>query len=119
MEQVEEICNHIVLVNKGKKILDGTVDEVKQGFKENLFGIQLETIPEGIQSSAFDVTSVNKNKLIVKINEGFKPNDVLGHFINNGSSVVSFQEILPSLNDIFIKLVEGSPAARQFEKVTD
>ena len=67
MEQVEEICNHIVLVNKGKKILDGTVDEVKQGFKENLFGIQLETIPEGIQSSAFDVTSVNKNKLIVKI----------------------------------------------------
>ncbi len=119
MEQVEEICNHIVLVNKGKKILDGTVDEVKQGFKENLFGIQLETIPEGIQSSAFDVTSVNKNKLIVKINEGFKPNDVLGHFINNGSSVVSFQEILPSLNDIFIKLVEGTPATRQFEKVTD
>ena len=119
MEQVEEICNHIVLVNKGKKILDGSVDEVKQGFKENLFGIQLETIPEGIQSSAFDVTSVDKNKLIVKINEGFKPNDVLGHFINNGSSVVSFQEILPSLNDIFIKLVEGTPAARQFEKVTD
>ena len=119
MEQVEEICNHIVLVNKGKKILDGSVDEVKQGFKENLFGIQLETIPEGIQSSAFDVTSVDKNKLIVKINEGFKPNDVLGHFINNGSSVVSFQEILPSLNEIFIKLVEGTPAARQFEKVTD
>jgi len=119
MEQVEEICNHIVLVNKGKKILDGTVDEVKQDFKENLFGIQLETVPEAINSSAFHVTAINKKKIIVKINEGYKPNDVLGHFINNGSSVVSFQEMLPSLNDIFIKLVEGTPAARQFEKVSE
>ncbi|MEO7308183.1 MAG: ATP-binding cassette domain-containing protein [Ferruginibacter sp.] len=119
MEQVEEICNHIVLVNKGKKILDGTVEEVKQDFKENLFGIQLETIPEAINSSAFNVTAINNKKIIVKINEGYKPNDVLGHFINNGSHVVSFQEMLPSLNDIFIKLVEGTPAARQFEKVSD
>lgn len=119
MEQVEEICNHIVLVNKGKKILDGTVDEVKQNFKENLFGIQLETVPEAINSNAFNVTAINNKKIIVKINEGYKPNDVLGHFINNGSHVVSFQEMLPSLNDIFIKLVEGTPAARQFEKVSE
>lgn len=119
MEQVEEICNKIILVNKGKKILDGTVHDVKQGFKENLFGIQLENIPEGINSKAFDVTNINKNKIIVKINEGYKPNDVLGYFMNNGSSIVSFQEILPSLNDIFIKLVEGSPAARQFENIAD
>ena len=39
MEQVEEICDHIVLVNKGKKILDGTVKQVKQEFKENLFRV--------------------------------------------------------------------------------
>src|SRR6187551_4096610 len=39
MEQVEEICDHIVLVNKGKKILDGTVQRVKQDFKENLFRV--------------------------------------------------------------------------------
>jgi ABC-type uncharacterized transport system, ATPase component len=37
MEQVEEICDHIILVNKGQKILDGTVHNVKQQFKENLF----------------------------------------------------------------------------------
>ncbi len=85
MEQVEEICNKIVLVNKGKKILDGTVNEVKHGFKENLFGIQLENVPEGINSPVFNITNTDKNKLIVKINEGFRPNDVLGHFINNGS----------------------------------
>jgi ABC-2 type transport system ATP-binding protein len=37
MEQVEEICDHIVLVNKGKKILDGTVSEIKNRFKENIY----------------------------------------------------------------------------------
>src|SRR5258708_18291118 len=43
MEQVEEICDHIILVNKGQKILDGSVQQVKQQFKENLFSIGLET----------------------------------------------------------------------------
>ena len=118
MEQVEEICNHIVLVNKGKKILDGTVQDVRQDFKENLFGIQLEKIPETTSSPSFEIIGTNKLELTVKINEGFKPNDVLGYFMNQGSNIVSFKEILPSLNDIFIKLVEGTPTARQFENVT-
>jgi len=119
MEQVEEICNHIALVNKGRKILDGTVDAVKQDFKENLFSIQLDRIPENIHSPAFEITNVKKQELIVRINNGFKANDVLGYFINQGNSIVSFKEILPSLNDIFIKLVEGTPTARQFEKITE
>lgn len=115
MEQVEEICNNIVLVNKGKKILDGTVRNVKQDFKENLFSLQLENIPGSINSNAFEIINTNKHELIVKINEGYKANDVLGYFINGGSGIVSFKEILPSLNDIFIKLVEGTPTARQFQ----
>lgn len=117
MEQVEEICNHIVLVNKGKKILDGTVQGVKQDFKENLFGIQLEKLPPTISSPAFEIINNNNQQLTVKINNGFKPNDVLSYFINAGTNVISFKEILPTLNDIFIKLVEGTPTARQFETV--
>jgi ABC-2 type transport system ATP-binding protein len=119
MEQVEEICDKIVLVNKGNKILDGTVNDIKQDFKENLFGIQLESIPENINSSAFEIININKQELIVKINEGSKPNDVLGYFMGSGSSIVSFKEILPSLNDIFIKLVEGTPTARQFQTINN
>src|SRR6202050_5693061 len=42
MEQVEEICDHIILVNKGKKIVDGSVSGVKQRFKENLFAVGVE-----------------------------------------------------------------------------
>jgi ABC-2 type transport system ATP-binding protein len=119
MEQVEEICDNIVLVNKGSKILDGTVNNIKQDFKENLFSIQLEAIPENINSGAFEIINTNKQELIVKINEGCKPNDVLGYFMNHGSSIVSFKEILPSLNDIFIKLVEGTPTARQFQSMNN
>lgn len=117
MEQVEEICRHIVLVNKGKKILDGTVEGIKHDFKENLFGIQLETLPARTANASFETISTRGNELLVRINEGYKPNDVLSHFIDSGSSVVSFREILPSLNDIFIKLVEGTPTSRQFEKI--
>ncbi len=117
MEQVEEICDKIVLVNKGKKILDGSVTAVKQDFKENLFGIQLEKIPENLSSSAFEAIKTNKQELIVKIQEGYNPNDVLEHFIRQGINIMSFKEMLPSLNEIFIRLVEGTPTARQFEKI--
>jgi len=117
MEQVEEICDKIVLVNKGKKILDGSVAGVKQDFKENLFSIQLEKLPETIQSNVFETIKTNKVDLVVNIKNGYKPNDVLGYFINQGINVVSFREILPSLNEIFIRLVEGTPNARQFEKI--
>ena len=117
MEQVEEICDKIVLVNKGKKILDGSVNEVKQDFKENLFGIGLEKIPDNINSNIFETIKTNKQELIVKIKEGHTPNDLLSHFISQGSNIVSFKEMLPSLNEIFIRLVEGTPSARQFQKV--
>ncbi len=117
MEQVEEICDRIVLVNKGQKILDGTVGGVKQDFKENLFGIGLEMVPADISSNVFETIRENKKELIVKIKEGHGPNDVLSYFINHGTNVVSFREMLPSLNEIFIRLVEGTPAARQFQKV--
>jgi ABC-2 type transport system ATP-binding protein len=118
MEQVEEICDHIVLVNKGKKILDGTVKDVKQDFKQNLFRIGFDHLPSPHQSVAFNVIGKKDESLIVKINEGFKPNDVLQYYIQQNAAITSFNEILPSLNEIFIQLVEGTPAARQFETVT-
>ncbi len=117
MEQVEEICDHIVLMNKGKKILDGTVNQVKQDFKENLFRISFDEKPIQINSNIFSVIKTYDHSYIVKINEHFKPNDLLTHFINQQVNIQAFNEILPSLNDIFIKLVEGTPAARKFEKV--
>jgi ABC-2 type transport system ATP-binding protein len=118
MEQVEEICDHIILVNKGKKILDGTVSGVKQEFKEDLFSISLEKIPESIIAESFEVIHKKEDRMVVKINPGFGPNDVLRYFIGRDTGIRSFQEILPSLSDIFIKLVEGTPLTRQFQPQT-
>jgi ABC-2 type transport system ATP-binding protein len=117
MEQVEEICDHIILMNKGQKILDGSVEGVKQQFKENLFSIGLEGAVENTDSAAFEIVGKKNGQLIVGIREGFKPNDVLRYFIERGQGIMSFTEILPSLNDIFIRLVEGTPLARQFQPV--
>jgi ABC-2 type transport system ATP-binding protein len=114
MEQVEEICDHIVLVNKGQKILDGSVMQVKNNFKENLFSIGFEEMPSVYGDSLFEVVATKEKSLVVKIREGNKPNAVLSHFLENGAQVLSFNEILPSLNDIFIKLVDGTPQSRQF-----
>jgi ABC-2 type transport system ATP-binding protein len=115
MEQVEEICDHIVLVNKGKKILDGTVKQVKQEFKENQYSIGTEkSLPEQNALSPFDIVGHKNGKQVVKIKDGRTPNDVLQFLLNNGVDIHSFNEILPTLNDIFIKLVEGTPSARQF-----
>jgi ABC-2 type transport system ATP-binding protein len=125
MEQVEEICDHIILMNKGEKILDGSVSGVKQQFKENLFavGVEVETSPTDSgwkpESSAFEVMGERDGQWIVRISEGYRPNDVLRYFIDQGKGITAFEEILPSLNDIFIRLVEGTPLARQFQPMTD
>jgi len=118
MEQVEEICDHIILMNQGRKILDGTVAGVKQEFKENEFRIGLDSIPpSGLDTDLFEVVERQDGQLVVKIAGGHRPNDVLRFFIDRGIGITSFTEILPSLNEIFIKLVEGTSTARQFHSL--
>jgi ABC-2 type transport system ATP-binding protein len=117
MEQVEEICNHIVLINKGHKILDGTVSEVKQEFKENLFRITASPLPASSPNGIYEVLSKNEQSLTLRIKEGHGPNDVLRFFIEQQSNISAFTELLPSLNEIFIKLVEGTSLSRQFQPI--
>lgn len=117
MEQVEEICDHIVLINQGKKILDGTVQDIKQQFKENLFKLQLTNLHHEVSNEAFSVVRQSHNQLTVKINEGHNSNDVLKYFINENATVEAFNEILPTLNEVFIRQVEGSKVTRQFQNI--
>ena len=116
MEQVEEICDHIVLMNLGKKILDGTVTDIKQQFKENSFLIQTDNEVAINPNPIFSTISNEKNKILVKINEGYQSNDVLKYLLQENVNIVAYNELLPSLNDIFIKLVENTHAtARAFQ----
>jgi ABC-2 type transport system ATP-binding protein len=117
MEQVEELCNHIILINKGQKILDGAIPDVKQDFKENLFRITARPLPENLSNDFFDLLSKHDQTLTLRIKEGHTPNEVLEYFINRQSSISVFTELLPSLNEIFIKLVEGTSVSRQFQTI--
>jgi len=107
MEQVEEICNNIVLVNNGKKILDGSVGQIKDDFKEHIFKVGFDLMPDMMHNNgfnAFDIINIQEKYLTVKIREGYKPANVLQEILNQNTEIVSFNEILPSLNDIFIKV---------------
>ena len=115
MEQVEEICDHIILVNKGKKILDGTVPEIKQQFKENLFTIgTAQTLSNILPTDMFTVIKETDKKMTVKISPDAETNNVIRYFMDQQVQINEFTEVLPTLNDIFIKLVEGTKPARQF-----
>jgi ABC-2 type transport system ATP-binding protein len=118
MEQVEEICDKIILINKGSKILDGSVAQVKQDFKEHLFSVGVDNASAVTGNDLFDVIGHKAGKVVLRLRPSVTNNQVLQSFIQQDQQVQSFEEILPSLNDIFIKLVEGTPTARQFEKIT-
>lgn len=110
MEQVEEICDHIVLVNKGKKILDGAVKQIKQDFKQHLYRIGLDEQPNPAQMATYHFTIVKQleKAYTVKINEHSKTNDILSHFIQHGIQVNYFEEILPTINEVFISQVKST-----------
>lgn len=118
MEQVEEICDHIVLMNLGTKMLDGSVPEIKQQFKQNKFFIRLADPLDVPISHLFSVVEHKEKEFILKLEAGTKSNEILQYFINQSASIETFHEILPSLNDIFIHLVEGTQAtARAFQNI--
>lgn len=116
MEQVEEICDHIVLVNQGRKILDGSVKAIKQEFKENIFSISLGQMDTPLPES-IELLKKEEGKILFHLRENQNANSVLQYFINQNNTVLAFEEILPSLNDIFIRLVQGTSAARAFATV--
>jgi ABC-2 type transport system ATP-binding protein len=109
MEQVEEICENIVLINRGKKVLEGNVNQIKEQYKEDLFKIGFKGRLNPLQKTdSFQVISDSDDGLIIKMRSGHNPNDLLKELINSGVEIISYNEILPSLNEIFIKQVGQS-----------
>jgi ABC-2 type transport system ATP-binding protein len=105
MEQVEEICEHIVLINKGENVLEGKVSAVKDRFKQNLFELEYEgELPEGLLERA-KVIDQQPGRLTVQVAETTESNTLLRAMLDRGVFVKRFQEILPTLNEIFIRQV--------------
>ena len=105
MEQVEEICEDIVLINEGKVILDGKVEKIKEDFKEFKYKVEFYDNVDKDQLEDLDIVSFDGKELVFKAEGETISNNLLKFFIDKNINIKSFTEVLPSLNDIFIKLV--------------
>ncbi|MBL0191529.1 MAG: ATP-binding cassette domain-containing protein [Saprospiraceae bacterium] len=106
MEQVEEMCHNIVLINKGKNILSGEVNKIRQDFKQNAFRVDFaKEIPESILQEN-GVIKKNNNSIQITQNDLVTMNRWLAEKIQNGNPITGFKEILPTIGEIFIKQVE-------------
>jgi len=107
MEQVEQICEDIVLINKGTNVLSGSVADVKDQFKEYLFQVNYQgVLPDNIEEHV-TVISRDSMQVVVKLRDVEHANNFLKYLLHHGTTVTAFNEILPTLNEIFIKIVGG------------
>jgi ABC-2 type transport system ATP-binding protein len=107
MEQVEEICEDIVLIDDGKVILEGKVADIKQQFKEHIFEVAFEgTLDTNSLIGNIELLEEDGKVMRFKLNEGVPSNRFLASLIEQEINIVAFHEILPSLNEIFIRKVE-------------
>ena len=112
MESVEEICDSIALINKSKKILEGNVYEIKEKFKKNIFEIiipyQENTDSLIIDGSQITNSTVNKGKLALTLSIAQGKNADLLSNILKYTNILSYREILPSMNNIFIETIRNN-----------
>ena len=117
MESVEELCDHIALIHKSNKILDGKLQDIKRNYKTNTFEVGLvtddesrikEVIQQKFEVSKADFKSLNDDlKLNIKLKPTETSNDLLT-FLTQNAEVNHFNELIPSANDIFIQTVKNN-----------
>jgi ABC-2 type transport system ATP-binding protein len=108
MEQVEEICEEIVLINNGENILQGQVKEIRQRFKEHKY--QVLYTGNGLASAlpGYETVTQGEGNLVLQALQGQSPNQLLRALLDQGLEIHHFNEILPSINEIFIRQVQRS-----------
>ena len=111
MESVEELCDNIALINKSHVVISGGVDEIRRKYGNNNVEL-IYTSSASLQpvNSVFNVLSDNddtgRHTSVIEIVGSSSTNDVLAEVMKQGLVVNSFKELVPRMNDIFIKLVK-------------
>jgi len=117
MESVEELCEHIALINKANKVLDGKLADIKQEFKENKFDIGLRCndrasflneIGNQFKFHAYEDSGINTDLSLTVFLKGNESSTELVRFLNTNAEITHFTEIIPSANDIFLKAVANN-----------
>lgn len=114
MSSVEELCDNIALINKSKKILDGELHKIKESYKDNIFDITFSGSFDKFSASLTDkfqiisIFQLNGNTIgRFKLLHGTTTNDLISSLLSFGN-IIGVKELIPSANDIFIQMVEGS-----------
>lgn len=109
MESVEEMCDNIALINRSRKVLDGPVREVRDAFKTSTYAVEgkgrlmvLHPDFEVLEQKALENDHFHAT---VRLHQGTTPNDLLRYLISN-VEVHAFRELIPSINEIFIRRVQ-------------
>lgn len=108
MESVEELCDEISLINKSKVVLQGEVGSIKNEYKSNIFLVSIQSTSVEMTSSNFEVLehTLKNNSTTIQIKKHQDiSNSIVLKEIANRYEVISFEEKLPSMNDIFIQTV--------------
>jgi ABC-2 type transport system ATP-binding protein len=109
MESVELLCNHIALLNKSHKILDGSVKSIKNAYRNNTFYLETTKAFDTANVKTFELLTTEKTdegeKLKIKLKDGFSTNDVLSELIPL-TQINYLEEVIPTINEIFIEKVK-------------
>ncbi len=116
MESVEELCSHIALINKSRKVLDGPISEVRNEFRNETYEVDYTGNGIGFANSLWtgfelisNVPHHGNHKAVVKLLNGNSTNNLLAALLPN-CNINGFKEVIPSMNDVFIRAVnEGTP----------
>jgi ABC-2 type transport system ATP-binding protein len=117
MESVEELCSHIALLNRGRKILDGSVREIRSQFRTHQFEVHYTGNKIAFTNalwSGFELLDIREDQehsvARVKMLGEHTPNDLLRVLLPH-VSILGLQEVIPGMNDIFIEQVGASQSA--------
>ncbi|TNE61066.1 MAG: ATP-binding cassette domain-containing protein [Bacteroidetes bacterium] len=106
MEQVEEMCDHIVLINQGRNVLFGEVQAIKNEFKQNRFKVVTsDPLPEGF-SDKFSVIDSLNGSVVVQLDDDSQSPELLRYLVQHNIHLTHFEELLPTFNEVFIRRVE-------------
>ena len=110
MSSVEEVCDSITLINKSKAVLNGSVWDVKQQYKDNTFNIKFNGDASFFSSADSRVIMSDIQPMrdytsaVIKPREVISANELIRYMLEH-VDLVGFEEKLPSMNDIFLKVV--------------
>jgi ABC-2 type transport system ATP-binding protein len=111
METVESLCDHIALINKSKKILEGPKKSVKDQYRSNTFIVEHRGNHLNLAQGKYELTGQHPVEgdlfsSLIRITDGSKGNELIRILVDQ-TEIHSFQEKMPTMADIFINLVKG------------